>query len=136
MGFNIDEVVSKIQELDIDYIKRDIGNDPALLPHHVAEYNGYATLMYDHFASVLRRYRIRAAEIEQEEAAKRAEYNKDKKRGETLTIAEMQQRVDIRISGIKAQRDSLEMTVRGVTLHLNVCQSLMKNWGDEAKGVR
>lgn len=45
-------------------------------------------------------------------------------------------RIDVRLADEKGKKKRLEQLVRGATLHINGCQSLMKNWGDEAKGMR
>lgn len=137
MRFTSDDVVKKLRELKINYIKNQIGADHAQLPQHFQEFLGYATLLYDHYATVLRHYRETEARVIKEESDIRAEINKDvDKVSDRLTVTEMEQRVAVRLADIKAQRDYLEIEVKGATLHINGCQSIMKTWGDEAKGIR
>jgi hypothetical protein len=135
--FTSNDVINKIRALKLRYIENNIGQDPAQLPTHFAEFLGYATLLYDHFATALRDYRLAEAKITKEENANRAEVNAStKERSEKITVGESDQRITVRLSTYRARRDYLEQEVKGATLHINGCQSLMKNWGDEAKGIR
>jgi len=136
-GFTADDVIEKLRELKAQYIQNDIGNDPASLPKHVATFLGYATLLYDHYATALRDYRIAESKITKEENLSRAETNaKVKERSDKITVGETDQRITVRLSSYRARRDYLETEVKGATLHINGCQSLMKNWSDESKGLR
>lgn len=135
--FTSDDVIDRLRALKLDYIQNSIGADPARLPQHFSEFLGYATLLYDHYAMALRQYRQAEAKVIKEEHKSRAEHNeKAVKREDKVTVTELEQRVSIRLSDLKARRDYLEVEVKGATLHINGCQSLMKNWGDEAKGIR
>lgn len=136
--FTETDVVNKLRALKLEYIQQHVGADPAKLPQHLAEFLGYATLLYDHYATALRQYRQTESKVMQEENAYRDEFNKAPglKRGEKLTVDEKNDRIAIRLSDIRARRDYLEVEVKGATLHINGCQSLIKNWGDEAKGIR
>lgn len=134
--FTSDSVIDKLRQLKLDYIQNSIGADPARLPQHFSEFLGYATLLYDHYATALKQYRVLEAKVIIEENKARDDFNKGKPRGEKMTVDEKNDRITIRISDHKARRDYLEIEVKGATLHINGCQSLMKNWGDEAKGVR
>ena len=132
-----EDVVSKLRALKIAYIEQSIGANPAQLPHHFQEFLGYATLLYDHYATVLRQYRQMEAKVLQEEHVRRSEANeKAESRADMVTVTEVEQRITIRLSDLKSRRDYLEVEVKGATLHINGCQSLMKNWDSEAKGVR
>ena len=136
-GFSSDDVVSKLRQLKLTYIQNQVGADPAQLPQHFQEFLGYATLLYDHYASTLRHYRQTEAQVIKEEYEEREKINEGaEKSSDRMTVTEMDKRIAIRLSDIKAQRDYLEVEVKGATLHINGCQSLMKNWGDEAKGIR
>ena len=135
--FTSDNVVKKLQDLKIKYIENHVGADPAQLPNHFQEFLGYATLLYDHYATALRNYRQAEAKVTQEENDARVKHNKTTdRRDEKMTMGEMENRITVRLSKLRAQRDYLEVEVKGATLHINGCQSLMKNWGDEAKGIR
>lgn len=135
--FTYDDVISKLRALKLDYITNSVGADPARLPQHFSEFLGYATLLYDHYATALRQYRQTEAKVIQDEATTREKLNAEAEgRAQRVTVAEMEQRVTVRLSDLRARRDYLEVEVKGATLHINGCQSLMKNWGDEAKGVR
>lgn len=136
-GFTADDVISKLRELKLQYIQNKIGSDPVALPNHFSEFLGYATLLYDHYATVLQTYRKTEAKVLKEEHDAREEANKvAETRDSKRTVSEVESRVAVRLSGIRAKRDYLEVEVKGATLHINGCQSLMKNWSDEAKGVR
>ena len=135
--FTSDAVVSKLRELKLSYIQNSVGADPANLPKHFAEFLGYATLLYDHYATALRQYRQAEAKVLQEESQSRDEVNAaTDNRSDKVTVTEMEKRITIRLSSLRARRDFLDVEVKGATLHINGCQSLMKNWDSEAKGIR
>jgi len=135
--FKSDDVVNKLRQLKLDYIQKGVGSDPAQLPNHFSEFLGYATLLYDHYATALKTYRQAEAKVIKEENELRSKMNAEaENRSDKVTVTEMEQRITIRLSSLKARRDYLEVEVKGATLHINGCQSLMKNWGDEAKGIR
>lgn len=132
-----EDTIAKIRELKLRYVENAIGNDPAQLPAYVAEFNGYAAIFYEQYADYIQMYEEREAKVVQDENAARTEYNRDKvKRDDRMSVAEVEQRIDVRLGDLKAEKKRLEILAKGTTQHLNVCQSLMKNWGDEAKGVR
>ena len=136
-GFKADDVINHLRALKISYIKNNVGSDPHALPNHFSEFLGYATLLYDHYATVLQQYRKTEADVIKEEHNRRETTNINaEKRDDKVTVTEMEQRIGVRLSDIKAQRDYLEVEVKGATLHINGCQSLMKNWSDESKGIR
>ena len=136
--YKADDVINKLRALKLDYIEQNIGSDPAKLPQHFSEFLGYATLLYDHYAEYIKKYELAESKVVKEENAKRTEHNAtpDLARGERMTVTEVEQAIDIRLGTMKAERKRLELSVKGATLHINGCQSLMKNWGDEAKGIR
>ena len=136
-GFKTDDVINKLRLLKLQYIQNNIGSDPANLPNHFSEFLGYATLLYDHYAEYIKAYEIREAQVIKEENEQRLKINADAdKRDDKVTITEVEQRITVRLGELKGERKRLELAVKGVTLHINGCQSLMKNWSDEAKGVR
>lgn len=135
--FTSDDVIAKLRALKLDYIKNQVGADPSALPQHFSEFLGYATLLYDHYATALRQYRQTEAKVMQDESSTRQKINAEAEgRAQMVTVAEMEQRITVRLSDQRARRDYLEVEVKGATLHINGCQSLMKTWGDEAKGIR
>jgi len=79
--FKVDDVITKIRELKLNYIQNNVGSDPAQLPNHFAEFLGYATLLYDHYATALRSYRQAEAKVLKEEAELRIKMMSD-----TLTL--------------------------------------------------
>ena len=136
-SFTADDVVDKLRQLKLDYIKNQVGSDPAQLPQHFSEFLGYATLLYDHYATVLRQYRKQEAKVMQEESKNKDTVNMSAEgRADRMTVSEMQNRIEVRLSDIRSKRDFLHEEVKGATLHINGCQSLMKNWSDESKGIR
>ena len=132
---NTDDVISKIIELKNRYIQDRIGNDPAALPAWLGEFSGYASIIYDHYAIFLEKYEVREAAIIKEENARRDELNSGEGKAK-VTVTEVEQRVAVRIGELKGKRKKLEQVTKGATLHINTCQSLLKTWGDEAKGIR
>lgn len=138
MAYTAEDVINKLRSLKLSYIEGNVGSDPAQLPNHFSEFLGYATLLYDHYAEYIKKYEVKESQVIQEENATRMQHNAspDIKRGERMSIAEVEQRIDVRLGTMKAERKRLELAVKGATLHINGCQSLMKNWSDEAKGIR
>lgn len=128
-----EEVINKLRQLKLDYVKQKVGQNPAVLPSHLAEFLGYATILYDHYAEFIQAYRQLEYKVLSEESDDRAEALEAGKR---VSMAEMERNITLRIAEVKGKRERLEAVVKGVTLHINGCQSLMRSWGDEAKGVR
>lgn len=136
-GFSADDVISHLRALKLQYIRENIGSDPSRLPNHFSEFLGYASLLYDHYAEYLKEYEIMETKVVQEENDRRDETNKvEKKRENKISIAEVDKRVEIRLGTLTGEKKRLEQAVKGATLHINGCQSLMKNWSDESKGIR
>lgn len=136
-GYKANDVINHLRELKLKYIQNNVGSDPAQLPHHFAEFMGYATLLYDHYAEFIKAYEIKEAEVIKEENEQRATVNANAEaKSDKVTVTEVQQRIDVRIGELKGEKKRLELAVKGATLHINGCQSLMKNWDSEAKGVR
>ena len=134
---NRDETIAKLRELDIQYVRERVGADPSALPQHLAEYLGYATILYDHYSEYIKSYEITEGKVIAEENDVRQLHNVDKiKRDEKMTVAEVEQRIEVRLASAKGERKRLELAVKGATLHINGVQSLMNNFGDEAKGIR
>jgi hypothetical protein len=132
-----EDVIDKLRLLKIDYINQGVGKNPALLPQHFADFLGYATLLYDHYSEFIMDYeKLETKIIKEENAAREATNATAEKREDKVSMAEVQQRIDVRLGTEKGKRKRLELVVKGATLHINGCQSLMKNWGDEAKGIR
>lgn len=131
-----EDVIIKLRALKLAYIQNKVGSDPSKLPEHFSEFLGYATLLYDHYADYLQKYEEHEAKVIKEENEQRTEINKDADKSDRITVTEVEQRIDVRLGDMKGKRKRLEQCVKGATIHINGCQSLMKNWGDEAKGVR
>lgn len=136
-GFKTNDVIDKLRALKITYIQNNVGSDPVALPNHFSEFLGYATLLYDHYAEYIKLYEVREAEVVKEENEQRLTVNSATDvRADKITVTEVEQRIGVRIGEMKGERKRLELAVKGATLHINGCQSLMKNWSDEAKGIR
>lgn len=149
-AFTTDAVINKLRQLKLSYIQNDIGRNPAELPNHFAEFLGYATLLYDHYSEYIKKYETRESQVVQQENEQRLSVNAERSKHnqelpkeqqrthkqDLVTVTEVEQRITVRLGELKAERKRLEMAVKGATLHINGCQSLMKNWGDEAKGIR
>lgn len=130
-------VIQKLRALKLNYIQQNIAKNPAALPEHLGEFLGYATFLYEFYGDKLEDYEKLEAKVVKEENQAYEQHNSNlEKRSDKMTIAEMQQRIDVRMADEKGKKKRLEQLVKGNTLHINGCQSLMKNWGDEAKGMR
>ena len=136
-GFTADDVINHLRALKLQYIQNNVGSDPVALPNHFSEFLGYATLLYDHYAEYIKSYEIKESEVIKEENEQRLTINSQaEERSDKITVTEVEQRISVRLGEMKGERKRLELAVKGATLHINGCQSLMKNWSDEAKGVR
>ena len=131
-----EEVIAKIRSMYLEYTKNNIGLNPALLPEHLAVFLGYTNLLYSHFAEFTIKYREAEAKVLSEENDDRDVINAEAtKREDKRTVDEKNDRINIRMSGLKGQRDRLELEVKSATIHINTIQSLMKRYSDEAKGT-
>ncbi len=134
---NQEDVILKLRALKLDYIQHGIAKNPAALPEHFSEFLGYATFLYEFYADRLEQYERLESKVLSEETEQMRQVNaKAKSKEERMTVDEMNKRIDIRLAAEKGKKKRLEQLVKGNTLHINGCQSLMKNWSDEAKGVR
>lgn len=134
---NQEVVIDKLRVLKLEYIQQNIAKNPAALPEHLGEFLGYATFLYEFYGDMLEKYEKLEAKVVAEENDYMNRHNANvENRSDRMTVAEMQQRIDVRLADQKGKRKRLEQLVRGNTLHVNGCQSLMKNWNDEAKGIR
>jgi hypothetical protein len=132
-----EDVINKLRVLKMAYISNGIAKNPSALPEHLGEFLGYATFLYDFYADKLESYEKLEAKVVKDEHQLMTETNATaEKKEDRMTITEMEKRIDIRLADEKGKKKRLEQLVKGATLHINGCQSLMKNWGDEAKGVR
>lgn len=130
---NTDDVIKKINALKLRYIQENIGNDPASLPNWLGEFSGYASIIYDHYGQFLESYEVTESKIVAEEQGRR---EVSIEAGEKVTVTEVEQRITIRLGQLKGKRKKLEQVTKGVTLHINTCQSLLRTWADESKGIR
>lgn len=136
-GLSADDVINHLRALKLAYIQNNVGSDPANLPNHFAEFLGYATLLYDHYAEYIKQYEIKESVVIREENGRREEANAvADTRDAKVTVGEVEQRIAFRLGELKAERKRLDAAVKGATIHINGCQSLMRNWSDEAKGIR
>lgn len=132
-----EDVINKLRALKLQYIQQDIAKNPAALPEHLGEFLGYTTFLYDFYGDTLEKYERLEAKVTAEETDHMNAHNAEHpKREDRITVTEMEKRLDIRLADEKGKKKRLEQLVKGATLHINGCQSLMKNWGDEAKGMR
>jgi hypothetical protein len=131
-----DDVLDQLRRMYLDYTKRKIGLTPALLPEHLAEFLGYTNLLYSHYSEFIVKYREAEASVLAEENDQRDEVNQvATKREDKRTVDEKNDRITIRMAGLKGKRERLEAETKSATLHINTIQSLMKRYGDEAKGM-
>lgn len=131
-----DETIRELRRMYLAYSSEKLGLNPALLPNHLAEFLGYANLLYSHYAEYMLKYREAEAAILAEEGDHRAELNSlAAKPADKMSMAEMENRVSVRIANMKGRRERIESEVKSATLHINTIQSLMRRQSDEAKGV-
>jgi len=131
-------IVNKLRELKLLYIQQHLGSNPALLNEHLAEFLGYATIMFDFYGDTLAQLERMEAKVTKEEEDYRVKANKlAVEAGEkpTVTQAEVDKRIAIRLAELSANKKRLEQIVKGATLHINGIQSILKRAGDESKGL-
>lgn len=129
------EVVEKLRAMYVDYSQNRVGLNPALLPEHLATFLGYANLLYSHYSEFMLQYRHAEAQVLAEENDSRDEVNKQaSKREDKRTVDEKNDRITIKMSDLKGKREWLEAETKSATIHINTIQSLLKRYGDEAKG--
>lgn len=135
----IEDYITKVRALKLVYIDSEMRNNQAKLAGWLDEFVAYSSILFDHYGDIKGKYIEREAEIKKDEYAEMKEHNADPQKVKEfgkITIAETDQRVEYRVSKLKAERDRLEQIINGVKNHINTAQSLMKNWNDEAKGIR
>lgn len=131
-----DEVITKLRGMYVKYTADKVGLTPALLPEYLATFLGYTNLLYSHYAEFIVQYRKVEADILAKENDERDDINSQTtKRDEKRTVDEKNDRITIQMATLKGKREKLEAEVKSATLHINTIQSLMKRYGDEAKGV-
>lgn len=131
-----DDVIDKLRAMYVDYNKQNIGLTPALLPEHLAKFLGYANMLYSHYAEFITQYRVAEAKVLAEENDSRDAVNSvAAKPADKRTVDEKNDRITIRMAGLKGKRERLEAETKSATLHINTIQSLMKRYSDEAKGT-
>lgn len=131
-----EEVITGIRELYVKYATENLGLNPGLLPEHLARFLGYTNLLYSHYAEFIVKYRSAEAKVLAEENDARDAVNEQaEKHTDKRTVDEKNDRITIRMAGLKGKRERLEAEVKSATLHINTIQSLLKRYSDEAKGT-
>lgn len=130
------EVIAKLRDMYLGYVEDKVGLTPALLPEHLAQFLGYTNILYSHYSEFIQQYREKEARVLAEENEARDLLNANaSKREDKRTVDEKNDRITIRLAGLKGNREMLEAEVKSATLHINTIQSLMKRYSDEAKGT-
>lgn len=131
-----DDVIAELRKRYVQYAENKIGLNPAALPEYLADFLGYSNLLYSHYAEFMVQYRAAEAQVVSSEVDDRAMINKKTKvREDKRTAAETENRITIRMSELKGNRERLEAEVKSATIHINTIQSLMRRYSDEAKGT-
>lgn len=130
------EVVDKLRLLKQDYVQRSLGLNPAMLPAHLAEFLGYFDIVSSHYAEAQKAYYDKQGLVIQEELLAMIEVNATAtNRDEKRTASEKDDRITIRMRKLKSQREWLKEERDSCQVHINTIQSLLKRYGDEAKGI-
>ena len=117
--------------MKIEYANDRIGSNPATLPDHVTDFEAYVGILYSHYAEFMLKYRETEAKVLSEENDERDAANRS---GGKRTVDEKNDRIAVRMAGLKGKREWFEAELKGATLHINTIQSKMKRQSDEAKG--
>ena len=132
-----DDVVAKLRALKLRYARDKVWQNGVALANELGEFEAYLTILYSHNAQAASTFERRSQTIAQEELAEKAKYDiQASKPSERRSMDEVSKRIDIRLAALKAQLKMLELEVKGGATHVSTMQSLLKNFNDEAKGIR
>lgn len=131
-----EEVIKHLRKMLLDYNNQKMWNVPALVPEHMAEFDGYTALLESILAETTSNYEKLEAQVQKAELEAMNDINKQaEKREERQTQAETELRIGIRLADAKAERKRLEILAKSCRNHVTVVQSLTRRHSDEAKGV-
>lgn len=142
-------VKEHLRQLKLAYAHNRLWEHGAGLAHHLGEYEAYHNIFGSHLAEYLHKYEKQEAKIIADENAQMEKHNYEVdienaghvgEKGYTkikpMTADALNKRIDVRLADMKGMRKMMEMEYKTNLTHVNVCQSLLKNFNDEAKSMR
>lgn len=144
-----DAVKKHLRELKLAYATNKLWQHGAGLSNHLGEYEAYHNIFGSHLAEYLDKYEKLEAKIASEESEQFDAFNQEVEdmnaanvltkgyiKLKPMTVDTLNKRIDKRIAEAKGKRKMMEMEYKTNLTHVNVCQSLLKNFNDEAKSMR
>lgn len=132
----VEDIIAKLRAMTIWYAENKVWENPPLLPSHLGEYEAYAGLLSSHYAEFIARYRDAESKVYSEEMEAKAKHDaKATRPSELRSMAEVDNRIMVRMASVKGQRERLEAEMKAANTHITVCQSLNRRQSDEAKGI-
>ena len=132
----LEEVIKKLEQMNVLYIQERIWEDPAKLPDFMAEFAAYLGILISNYGDFMELYRKKVAKVLTEEQDHATVLNESvDKPSERRSQAEIDRRVDIRISNLKGMREKFEAKVEAGKGLVSTMQSKRRAFSDEAKNL-
>lgn len=136
-GYSIDNVLNKLQGMKLTYARENIGTNPVSLLAHFTEFEAYTSILESHHAKLREQEEIRSVEVKMDEwAMKEAHDATATKPSEKMTQGRVDTNVEYRMREIAAKLKLLETEAKSCRNHVNSMQSILKNFGDQAKSIQ
>lgn len=132
----ISQVLAKLEEMQLRYVRDRVWEDPGSLPDFMAEYAAYHAIFMSQYGDYMESYRKNVALVLTEEQDAATVINEDAdKPADRRSQAEIERRVNIRISNMKGMRDNFDAKVEASKVLISTMQSKRRAFSDEAKGL-
>jgi len=132
----LQEVLNKLEKMNVLYINDRIWEDPSRLPDFMAEFAAYGAILISNYGDFMELYRQKVAKILTEEQDAATLFNENlEKPSDKRSQTEVERRVSIRISNLKGMREKFEAKVEASKLLVSTMQSKRRAMSDEAKNL-
>lgn len=132
----LQEVISKLEEMNVQYISDRVWEDPGRLPDFMAEFAAYLGILIGNYGDFMELYRKKVAKVLTEEQDEATIFNENvEKHSDRRSQAEVERRVNIRISNLKGMREKFEAKVEAGKMLVSTMQSKRRAMSDEAKNL-
>ena len=133
----MDSVINKLQGMKLTYARENIGSNPVSLLSHFTEFEAYTSILESHLAQLRQQEETRSVEIKMDEwAMKEAHDATVSKPSEKITQGRVDTNVEYRMREIVAKLKMLETEAKSCRNHVSSMQSILKNFGDQAKSIQ
>ena len=135
--YSQDNVVTKLRAMKLQYARERVYANPVSLLAHFEEFEAYTTILESHYAQQRDSEEKKSTEIAKEEWQKKKDHDDTvDKPSERITQGEVDKNVEYRMREIKSNLKMLETECKSCRSHVNAMQSILKQYGDEAKSIR